>query len=86
MGRMPKILYVSNRIGREGKGETRMMPANPIAPSLLGTTSLGRVMSDGNKGDSGSVKYKAEAVVTAVPRLWPRRTVLEEGWSRSERT
>lgn len=27
------------------------------------------------EGEAGSAKYSALAVVTAVPRLWPRRTV-----------
>jgi hypothetical protein len=29
----------------------------------------------GRDEEAGSAKYRAEAAVTAVPRLWPRRTV-----------
>jgi hypothetical protein len=41
------------------------------------TTSLGSCVL------SGSAKYRADAAVTAVPRLWPRSTVREDGWPRS---
>jgi hypothetical protein len=37
----------------------------------------------GSSEEEGEAKYRAEAAVTAVPRLWPRRTVRVLGWERS---
>jgi hypothetical protein len=77
MGTKPPMRYVWRRVGISVKGDTSTMPAK-----LCGyfCAVVGAVMEEGSWADDGSVKYSADAAVTAVPRLWPQRTVRLAGW------
>lgn len=68
------------------KGATRTMAAKVsvggFGALVLDPGARGRTRSCGSSGELGSVWYRAAAAVTAVPRLWPRRTVRDTGWLR----
>jgi hypothetical protein len=54
-------------------------------PVAGGGSALLLLGCGGRSEEEGSVKWRAVAAVTAVPRLCPRRTVRLAGWRRVSR-